>query len=175
MSHHPDRRQAGAHHVVPSTVSVMNHPVHPMLVTYPIALLSLTLPSDIAYLLLGDPFWARASFLMLLGGLGFGLLAAAVGMIDFFTMKRVRSHVSGWSHFVSAIVLLALAAANLNHRWVDHAAAVVPWGLVLSTAMAMLVVITGWLGGTLSFGHAIGSFEHEQDVPPDDDSSPPRE
>jgi uncharacterized membrane protein len=171
----PDPRYDPKSHVVPSTVSVMQHPIHPMVVVYPIALLSLTFPSDLLYLLLGDPFWARASFLMLLGGFGVGIVAAVIGMIDFFTMKRVRSHVSAWSHFISAIVLLALTAANLNHRWGDYVESVLPWGIVLSAAMGLLVVVTGWLGGTLTFGHAIGSFEHERDVPPDDDRSPPRE
>jgi uncharacterized membrane protein len=150
-------------HVIPSTVSIMQHPIHPMAVVYPIALLSLVLPSDLAFWFTGDAFWARVSYWLVLGGVVMGLFAASIGMIDFFTMKRVRSHVSGWSHFISAIVLLALAGANLQQRWVDHEAAVVPWGLVLSGAMAVVVGVTGWLGGTLTFGHAIGSFEHGQD------------
>jgi uncharacterized membrane protein len=171
----PGKNDPPSSDVVPSTVSVMKHPIHPMIVVYPIALLSLTFPSDVAYLLLGDPFWARGSFLMILGGLGVGLIAAVIGMIDFFTMKRVRSHVTAWSHFISAVVLLALAGANLFHRWADYEAAVVPWGVLLSGAMALLVAVTGWLGGTLTFGHAIGSFEHEKSTPPDTPKAPPRE
>ena len=159
--------------VVPSTVQVLHHPIHPMLVVYPIALLSLALPSDVAYWLLGDPFWARASLWLIAVGLGIGLLAAAVGTVDFMTMRRVRSHVSGWSHALAAVVLLALAAANLQLRWASPTEAVLPWGLLLSAAMALLVLVTGWLGGTLSFGHGIGSFEHEQDNQVDDQRRPP--
>ena len=159
--------------VVPSTVHVLHHPIHPMLVVYPIALLTLTPASDVAFWWLGDPFWARVSFWLLAGGLGFGLLAAAVGLVDFMTMRRVRSHVSGWSHMLSAVVLLALAAANLAHRWESHVDTVLPWGLLLSAAMGALVVVTGWLGGTLSFGHGIGSFEHEQDNEVEDERRPP--
>jgi uncharacterized membrane protein len=149
--------------VVPTTVTIMQHPIHPMLVVYPIALLSLVLPVDLAFWLSGDAFWARAAFWLVAGGLALGLLAAAIGAIDFVTVAQARRHVAGWSHLVSAIVLLALAAANLQQRWFDHEAAVLPWGLVLSAAMAAVVVVTGWLGGTLSFGHAIGSYHHEQD------------
>jgi uncharacterized membrane protein len=160
-------------HVIPSTVAIMQHPIHPMAVVYPIALLSLVLPSDLVFWFTGDPFWARVSYWLVLGGLVMGLFAGSIGMIDFFTMKRVRSHVSGWSHFISAIVLLALAGANLQQRWVDHEAAVLPWGVMLSAAMAVVVGVTGWLGGTLTFGHAIGSFEHEQDNEHEGADAPP--
>ena len=163
----------GKPEVVPSTVTIMQHPIHPMLVVYPIALLSLVLPVDLVFWLSGDGFWARVGFWLVGAGLGLGLLAAAIGAIDFFTVARARSHVAGWSHFVSAIVLLALAAANLQQRWLDHEAAVLPWGLVLSAAMALVVVVTGWLGGTLSFGHAIGSYHHEQDNHRDGMRHPP--
>jgi len=152
--------------VIPSTVAVMKHPIHPMLVVYPIALLSLTLPCDLVFAFSADPFWARAAFWLTLTGFAVGVIAAIVGMVDFFTMRRVRSHVSAWSHFICAVVLMALAAANLRERW-DDATNVLPWGLALSAAMALLVVVTGWLGGTLTFGHAIGSFEHEVDSPDD--------
>jgi uncharacterized membrane protein len=170
------KRSAGApdQHVVPSTVAIMHHPIHPMLVVFPIALLTLVLPSDVAYWLGADPFWARMSFWLIAVGFGMGLVAAAIGAIDFFTMKRVRSHVSGWSHMLSAIVLLAVAAGNLSLRWQDHAD-FLPWGLVLSALGALLVVVTGWHGGTLTFGHAIGTFEHERDDLPERDSAPPAE
>lgn len=161
-------------HVVPSTVAIMHHPIHPMLVVFPIALLILVLPSDLAYWGMDDPFWSRMSFWLLAVGFGSGIVAAAIGAIDFFTMKRVRSHVSGWSHMLSAIVLLAVAAGNLSLRWPDHAG-FLPWGLVLSVLGALLVVVTGWHGGTLTFGHAIGTFEHERDDLPERDSEPPGE
>jgi uncharacterized membrane protein len=50
---------------------------------------------------------------------------------------------------------------------------VLPWGLILSAAMALVVGVTGWLGGTLTFGHAIGSFEHEQDNEHEGSDEPP--
>ncbi len=170
-----DREQRIAQqHIVPSTVHVLRHPIHPMLVVFPIALLMLVWPSDLMLRFSADPFWARVSLWLLLVGLAMGLLAALVGAIDFATMRRVRSHVSGWSHMLSAIVLLAIAAANLRLRWDDPVGAVWPWGWLLSLAMGAVVAVTGWLGGTLTFGHSIGAFEHEQDTDVGDDVPPGR-
>jgi uncharacterized membrane protein len=46
-----------------------------------------------------------------------------------------------------------------------------PWGLVLSSTLLVLVMVAGWLGGTLSFRHGIGVYgdEHGEDA----DDAPP--
>jgi hypothetical protein len=53
---------------------------------------------------------------------------------------------------------LSLAGANVQLRWDDPAAVVWPVGLVLSATMAGVVMVTGWLGGTLTFKHGIGTY-----------------
>jgi hypothetical protein len=44
-----------------STVAIAGHPIHPILVTFPVALLSLAAGSDLGYWLTQDYFWARVS------------------------------------------------------------------------------------------------------------------
>ena len=158
--------------VTPSTVNIRQHPVHPTLVVFPLAFLTGTVLSDIIFLMTGDAFWAEAAFWLASAGLGIGLLAALVGVVDFFTMNEVRQHISAWSHFLAGTMALALAGANVQWRWDDPASAVWPVGLMLSATMACMVVTTGWLGGTLTFKHGIGTYGHDveqeggKDAPP---------
>ena len=143
---------------VPSVMALQHHPIHPMLVVFPIAFLGSMLVTDVAYLVLEDPFWAMLSFWLNLAGLALGVLAGLVGMGDFLILREVRNHVSAWSHFISAVMLLALATAGLWLRWPDPVGAVWPWALMLSAVTAAVVMVTGWLGGTLSFRHGVGVY-----------------
>ena len=93
-----------------------------------------------------------------------------LGFADFVQMKEVRRHVTGWSHFVVGIMTLSLAGANAQMRMDDPVGAVLPWGMVLSTAMMVMVVVTGWLGGTLTFRYGIGTYSVATS---DEDPSPP--
>lgn len=155
---------------VPSKVTLMHHPLHPMVVVFPIAFLMFTVVTDAAYWYLRDPFWAQVSFWLVAAGFTFGVLAALLGLADFVLVKEARREVTGWSHMIVGIMTLSLAGANVQLRWDDPVAAALPWGLFLSTLMALTVSLTGWLGGTLTFRHGIGTYgspgePHTPDVP----------
>ncbi|MBD1821871.1 DUF2231 domain-containing protein [Cyanobacteria bacterium FACHB-DQ100] len=140
---------------VPSTVHVAKHPLHPLIVTFPIALLTSTLLTDGAYWLTSDAFWARASFWLLIGGLISGLVAAATGMSDFLRIQRVREHSAGWAHMVGNIAALALSAANLWLRWGNQTGAILPTGIIISVLVAATLGITGWYGAELIYRHKV--------------------
>ena len=162
-------------HTVPSRMALFKHPIHPMLVVYPIALLSLVVVTDVLHLWHGPDFWALASFWLSAVGLAMGLVAAFFGTFDLFLIREVRLHVSAWTHMIAAMMVLALAAAGVWVRWPDPVAAVWPWGLLVSSVMLVLVMVAGWLGGTLSFRHGIGVYG-EKDTDADEDvGSPPAE
>ena len=149
-------------HTVESVLAIAKHPIHPMLVTFPIAFLSMVVVTDVLYLWLGAPFWAELSFWLNVGGLGFGVLAGLVGTLDMMSIRVVRRHVSAWNHFIVAVMVLAMAALGVWLRVPDPVAAVWPWGLLSSAVMAVLVGVAGWLGGTLSFRHGIGVYGDEE-------------
>jgi uncharacterized membrane protein len=155
---------------IPSKVTVMKHPIHPMVVVFPIAFLTSAFLSDLAFWWLGDEFWALASFWLATGGFVMGVFAAFLGMADFFQLKQARSLVTGWSHFIVAIMALALAGTNVGLRWNDPVEAALPWGIFVSAVMALMVGIAGWLGGSLTFEHGIGTYEREPDG---EDERPP--
>ena len=164
----PDRAPA-----VESVMAIAKHPIHPMLVTFPIAFLASVPLADATYLLFSDPFWARVGLWLNIGGLGLGVVAGIVGTLDLLLVRVARRHVSAWSHFIAAVMVLAIAALGVWLRWPDPAAAVWPWGLVQGLVMLGLVMVTGWLGGSLSFHHGIGVYGHTKaDEDPGEDAPP---
>ena len=140
---------------IPSTVAVLGHPLHPLLIVFPVAFLVTVLLTDVVYWLTGYSFWAQASFWLLVGGLGTGVLAAITGLLDFVRIYRAREHKAGWIHLIGNVTVLVLASINLLLRWNNIADAIFPWGLILSLVVDGLLGITGWYGGELVYRHKI--------------------
>lgn len=153
-----------SHEPTRSRVAIGKHPLHPMLVVFPIAFLTTTPLADLAFWWSGDTFWARIAFLLAAAGFAGGVLAALAGLLEFLLVRRVRERLAGWTHLLTAVMALAMAAANVRLRWEDPVDAALPWGLVLSGAMTLMVAIAGWIGGTLTFGHGIGTYPHPHDA-----------
>ena len=145
---------------VRSTVAINGHPLHPMVVPFPLASLVGVLIADIVFIATDDPFWATAAFWLLGFGIVMGLLAGLLGFIDFATIPQARSK-TGWTHMIGNLAAVALSAVSLFIRLPDPAAAVAPTGLVLSIIVAGILVVTGWAGGELSYRHKIGVIDDE--------------
>lgn len=143
---------------IPSKAAIAGHPIHPMLVPLPIGFLVGAWIGDIVFSATKNPFWATAALWLLVGGLISGLLAAVVGMVDFAAIRQAREHGAGRIHAVGNVIALALAGTNVWLRWDDPAAFVVPWGLVWSSCITVLLAVTGWFGGELSYRRRIGVF-----------------
>ncbi|KOP22974.1 hypothetical protein AMR41_29280 [Hapalosiphon sp. MRB220] len=140
---------------VPSTVSVAGHPIHPILVQFPIAFLVGALLTDAVFWFTDDSFWARGSFWLITAGLVGGVAAALTGILDFLRIGRVRKRTAGWAHLILNVSALVLTIINLVLRWNNPISAVLPWGLVISVIVATLLGISGWYGGELVYRHKI--------------------
>lgn len=149
---------------VRSTVSIGGHPIHPMLIPFPIAFLVGAFVTDIAFWGTTDPFWAQMSLWLVGAGFVMGVLAAIVGLTDFVTIARAREHMDGWVHFLGNALVLLLALANLFLRLEDPVAGVLPSGIILSGVTAALLGVTGWYGGELAYRHKIGVVGHDEDT-----------
>lgn len=132
------------------------HPIHPMLVPLPIGFLSGALISDIVFANTLNLFWAQASYWLILGGLISGLVASVTGLIDILGVRRARKMKMAWLHGVGNLLALALAAINFYLRKDDISRDVIPTGLMLSIATSAIMLVTGWLGGEMSYRHGIG-------------------
>jgi uncharacterized membrane protein len=140
----------------PSTASIAGHPIHATLVPFPIVCFTLTLLTDIAYWQTGYLMWQYFSSWLLLAGIVGGVLAALFGAIDFLARSRVRAQGPAWPHAIGNVVVLCLAVFNSLVHARDGWTGVVPWGLILSAATVLLLIVTVWLGRSMVFRHGVG-------------------
>lgn len=140
-----------------SKIAVAGHPIHAMLVSFPIGLTACALGADLFYWWTGDGFWARAALWST--GMAFlmGLLAGLSGTVELLSVPGIRARAASWTHFIIAIMLLSVLGANWGHRLSGYEAAVLPYGLLLSILSAAFVGFAGWHGGKLVFDYQIGT------------------
>jgi uncharacterized membrane protein len=138
-----------------STVAIAKHPLHPLIVTFPIAFLTGALATDAGYWLTQDLFWARASIWLIGSGFVSGIVAALTGMMDFLKIGRVRQRRAGWLHMSGNVTALVLGLINWIFRLNNGIEAIVPVGLGLSLVVASLLGVTGWFGAELIYRHKV--------------------
>jgi uncharacterized membrane protein len=139
-----------------STARVVGHPIHPMLVPFPIACFVGTLLTDVAYWRTAETMWADFSAWLLTAGLMMGVLAAIAGLVDFIGSRLVRDVAAAWIHMLGNALALVLALANLLVHSRDGWTSVVPTGLILSAIVVLILFVTGWLGWHLVYRHRVG-------------------
>src|SRR5262249_40118251 len=94
--------------------SIARHPIHPMLIVFPIGLWGWSLFSDLVYHWGGhNLFWKDMAFYTMAGGFVTALVAAVPGLVDYGTIIDRRVKQIGTSHLVINLVVVALYAVNL--------------------------------------------------------------
>ncbi|WP_368408533.1 DUF2231 domain-containing protein [Caldimonas mangrovi] len=149
----PAPRQAAP---IRSRAAIAGHPLHPMMIHFPVAALLGLVAVDVAYLMSRDPFWARAGLWLAGVGAAGGWIASLAGLVDLVTVAPVRRLVTGWCHAVIAVMMLSLASMNWLLRFGDDQALVIPWGLYVSLLTAAMIALAAYLGGRLVYEHAVG-------------------
>ena len=127
-----------------------------MLVPFPIVCFIGALCTDIAYARSADVQWANFSAWLLAAGVVMGVLAALAGLIDFAANPRIRAKRAAWPHALGNVVAMLLALLNNFVHSRDGWTGVVPTGLILSLLTVLVLLVTGWLGGTLVYHHGVG-------------------
>lgn len=145
-----------AHDTIPSRAAIKGHPLHPVFIPFPIAFGTSVVFTDVAYWVTDAREWAVASVWLIWAAVGTGVIAGALGAVDYLGIAEVRKHRQATQHAVGNIAVLALLAVNGLWRIGDVEAVVVPWGVAVSVITAGLLGFTGYLGGELSYKHLIG-------------------
>ena len=139
-----------------STAQIAKHPIHPMLVPFPIVCFVGTLITDIAYYATANMIWADFSAWLVTVGVIMGVLAAIAGLIDFLGNRLIRAQRPAWPHVLGNILVLVLATFNVFVHGRDAWTSVVPTGLILSAIVVLILPVTGWLGWSMVYRHGVG-------------------
>src|SRR3954468_5576324 len=138
------------------TAAIERHPIHPMLVPFPIACFVGTLLTDIAYWRTTNIMWADFSTWLVTTGVILGILAAIAGAIDFFSNRMIRAQAPAWPHVIGNAVALILGILNMFIHSRDGWTSVVPWGLALSAISVLILLFTGWMGWSMVYRYRVG-------------------
>lgn len=135
-----------------SHIKVLGHPVHPMLIVYPLGLLSTAVIFDVLYVATSNPDLATFSFWALAAGLIGGLAAAVFGLIDWVAIpKGTRAKRVGAFHGVGNLVVVFLFALSFLMRIGDAAYLPDTLPFVLAILGGGTALVTAWLGGELVY------------------------
>lgn len=132
-----------------SKAKLFGHPIHQMLVVFPVGLLATSVVFDAIYLGTGNPLMAMVAFWMMAAGIVGGLLAAPFGLIDWLAIpQHTRAKSVGAMHGLGNVVVLLLFGASwlLRRSAPEDPAALAS---VLSFAGGGVAMVTAWLGGEL--------------------------
>src|SRR5436309_14164800 len=96
-----------------STARIAKHPIHPILVPFPIVCFVGTLLTDLTYWRSADMMWVDFSAWLVTVGVIFGCLAAFFGLIDFLVSRSIRAQRPAWRHAIGNVVILFLSSSNM--------------------------------------------------------------
>lgn len=124
----------------------VGYPFYPVVFAIPAVCFIGGLLTDLAYWRSAEMMWADFSAWLITTGVVFGFITLALWIVDAMRGPFVRARMPPWPHAILFIVVLALATLDMLVHTRDAWTSVVPLGLALSAAVAMLVVLIGAMG-----------------------------
>jgi uncharacterized membrane protein len=143
------RTGIGGGAIVESKAKLLGHPIHPMLIVFPLGLLATSLIFDLIALATANSGLFVASYWMIAAGVIGGLLSAIFGLVDWLAIpSKTRAKDIGLWHGAGNVVVTALFAISwfLRRPGPDHPPAT---SLLLSLIAVAMALVTAWLGGEL--------------------------
>lgn len=135
---------------------LLGHPIHQMLVVFPLGLLGGSIVFDVMYLATDNPRWGEIAFWMIAVGVISGLLAAVFGLIDWLGIPRnTRARRVGALHAIGNVVVLGLFSVGWLLRRAEPQSPETA-AMVCSLLGVALSGVTAWLGGELVDRHGVG-------------------
>ena len=139
-----------------STASIAGHPIHPMLIPFPIAFFVATFACDLAYWQTTNVAWATAAIWLLGAGLVMAALAAVAGLTDVIGEPRIRVLRDVWWHAGGNVLVVLIQLYSFYARYTEGTSAIVPKGLILSLVVVGILLFTGWKGWEMVYRHRVG-------------------
>jgi len=150
-----------------SKASIAGHPIHPMLIPFPLALWATSFAVDVLFYFLRHPtLLIIAKFMIAAGCLG-AIAAAIPGIIDWLTIKNgdVKRAANWHARLnVAALVVFAISFFLRMGRYSELVGRRLTLPFLLSMVGVILISISGWLGGELIIRYGIGQTRDEENI-----------
>ncbi|HZI88260.1 MAG TPA: DUF2231 domain-containing protein [Pyrinomonadaceae bacterium] len=150
-----------------SKATIAGHPIHPMLIPFPLALWATSFVVDVLFYFLRHPtLLVIAKFMIAAGCLG-AIAAAIPGIIDWLAIKNGDvKRVANWHARLNIAALVVFAISFFlrlgNYSELVGRKLTIPF--LLSLVGVILITISGWLGGELVFRFGIGRTGNEENL-----------
>jgi uncharacterized membrane protein len=132
-----------------SKAKLFGHPIHPILIVFPLGLFATAAIFDVMSMVTENSFWTGMAYYLIYAGIIGGLSAALFGFIDYLAIPRgTRAKSIGLLHGVGNVIVVALFIGSCMLRRPSPAD---PSALALTLSFTGIVLslLTGWLGGEL--------------------------
>jgi uncharacterized membrane protein/nitrite reductase/ring-hydroxylating ferredoxin subunit len=139
-----------------SRANIKSHPLHPILVVFPIAFFIGAFISDGVLLCTRRSFFGQMAGYLEAGGVIFAVIAAMPGIIDYYATVPPKSSAKdrATKHGLLNVGMLFIFITALLLRRNEETSIVVVF--LLEAAGVVVLSIAGWLGGTLVHRNQIG-------------------
>jgi uncharacterized membrane protein len=149
-----------------SKARIAGHPIHPMLVAFPIAFYTATVATLVAYVGTHEAFWFRVAMVANIAGIVTAVVAVIPGAIDLFALPQgSRARATGLKHAgfnLLATGLFVISAVLLYRSWTHRVMVDGEYAFEATIPLAMAVIawvsmiIAGSLGWALVQTHHVG-------------------
>jgi uncharacterized membrane protein len=146
-----------------STAQIAGHPIHPMLIPFPIAFFVSTLVCDLVFWQTGNAGWVTATLWLLGAGLIMPTFAALAELTDVLGDPQIRGLNDAWLHAGGNVTVVLIELYNWYSRYEHGTEAVLPTGLILSLIVVLILLFTGWKGWEMVYRHRVGVLDAPSD------------
>ena len=151
-----------------SKIKVLDHPIHPMLVAFPITFFATTLVAFIVYAIGGDVLWYRIGFWANVVGVVTALIAAVPGFLDWLGIPaHLEAKRVGVLHMMLNLIVVAIFGINIGIQGphINDFAPSPVLAILLSVVGVVTLLISGYFGWTLVQTHHVGvNLSREQEA-----------
>jgi uncharacterized membrane protein len=137
-------------------INFLGHPVHPMLIVFPLGLLPSAVACDIIYLVRNNPNWGHISYWLVAAGVLSGVVAAFFGIADWVALPdgTRAKRLGGWHARVNITMIVLFAISWwLRRASPDHPS---PLAITLGIVALLFGLIGGWIGGEMVYRLSVG-------------------
>jgi uncharacterized membrane protein/nitrite reductase/ring-hydroxylating ferredoxin subunit len=132
-----------------------SHPLHPMLIAFPVAFFTGSLLADAAGWQLSKPELWQTGYWLQIAGIAFGLIAGFAGFMDYIAVVPPDSTAKkrAAKHGILNVIVIAIFSFTWFYRRNPGSSVMIV--IALDVIGVILLSASGWLGGTLVYRNQI--------------------